>query len=158
MPFQSAIKTALFHLVLCVFAAWSAGTPADGEKPPDQVFDQSAFEVGFGIPAAFVPQGKDRRYLQTDVGKASYRDFSWKHEDDLIVIRQFVVPEITWQQKSRSQMFVDAKRNILAAPENKLVSERDYDIGGCSAHSFIFAVEGDHPKFERMDYILTKPD
>jgi hypothetical protein len=55
-------------------------------------------------------------------------------------------------------MFAGAKQNMLTDPNLKLVSERDYKVGDCPAHSFIFASEGNDPKFQRMDYVLTKPD
>jgi len=151
-------KITALQAILCIFAAFGLAASAADEEPPDEVFELSAFDMGFHIPSAFTPLGKKRGYLQTDHGKTPYRDFSWKKGDEMIVIRQFVVPEVTWHDKSPSQAFSDAKKNILAAPETKLVSERDYDIAGCSAHTFIFQVEGDGPHFERMDYILTKPD
>src|SRR5919109_3200286 len=151
-------KTVALHVILGISAAFSCAAPAADEQPSDEVFERSAFDMGFHIPSAFTPLGKERGYLQTDHGRAPYRDFSWKKDDDLIVIRQFVVPEVTWREKSPSQAFADAKNNILTAPEMKLLSERDYDIAGCSAHTFIFQVEGAQPHFERMDYILTKPD
>jgi hypothetical protein len=40
----------------------------------------------------------------------------------------------------------------------KVISERDYSISGCAAHSFVISTPGSKPAFWRIDYLLVKPD
>jgi len=51
-----------------------------------------------------------------------------------------------------SQVFL-----LLGAPD-KNITERDYEINGCLAHSFTIEYQTDKPSFRRMDCLLTKPD
>lgn len=130
---------------------------ADEEKPPDEAFERSAFDFRFQIPESFSSTTTDRGYLQMGHNRAAYLDLTWKRESDSIVVRLFVVPASGWE-KSPSEIFADAKKNMLSGSNLKLLSERDYQVGDCPAHSFVFFRQGDEPKFQRIDYFLTKPD
>jgi len=154
------MKTAFLpYLISSVIAVSSAVAFGGDEKPPDEVFERSNSKFLFEIPASFgKPVGGYSAYLATDAGNAPIRDLTWKHDADTIVLRWMVVPDAVWQLKTTEQMFAGARDNMLTDKHLKLISERDYELNGSPAHSFIFAVEGDQPEFQRMDYILTKPD
>jgi hypothetical protein len=152
---SAALKHNVLHDLLIALVLSSASVVA-AEEPPDTVF-HSTYEFNFRIPPSFKPTGGKRGYLDTPAGKAPYFDQVWRAEKDLIMIRAFVVPEVSWQAPL-NLMFAGAKENMLTDPNLKLVSERDYKVGDCPAHSFIFSHEGDDTHFERMDYIVTKPD
>ena len=152
-------STFLRFLISSIIAASSACSFGADEKPPGEVFERSNSKFVFDIPASFgKPIGGYSAYLATDAGKVPIRDLTWKHDTETIVLRWMVVPDSVWQLKSTEQMFAGARDNMLTDKSLKLVSERDYKLNGSPAHSFIFAVEGDQPEFQRMDYILTKPD
>ncbi|PWU16657.1 MAG: hypothetical protein C5B50_13120 [Verrucomicrobia bacterium] len=145
-------------LTLSIVCGVAISLPA-AEQPPDEAF-HSTFEFQFRIPDSFKAVKTNRGYLETPTGRAPYLDHVWKRETESIYVRAFVVPKSSWEA-STDQMFAGAKQNMLTDPKLKLVSERDYSIGGCPAHSFLFVDEGDDSKsqqFQRMDYILTKPD
>jgi len=145
------------RLTASVLMASAAVALGEEEKPPDEAFDGSAFDFRFQIPDSFTSNNSGRGYLQTGTGKAPYLDLSWKHDSDFIVVRLLVMPAVDWE-KSPTEMFADAKKNMLTAPNLKLLSERDYRVEDCPAHSFLFYRRGDDAKFERIDYFLTKPD
>ena len=131
---------------------------ADSE-PPEEVFDRSPFEFRFAIPDSFgKPVNGKSAYLDTDAGKAPYRQLDWENGGDVIVVRWMVVPDASWRSKTPEKMLTDAKTLILRGNNVKLISERDYKIGECPARSFILSTTGDRPNFQRIDYILAKPD
>jgi hypothetical protein len=67
------------------------------------------------------------------------------------------MPEVWWQTVA-PQFFAQSKLNLPGAPNVKLISERDYSISDCPAHSFVISTPGSKPGFWRIDYLLAKPD
>ena len=145
------------RLAASVLISFVAAALGADEKPPDEAFEGSAFDFRFQIPDSFISSTSGRGYLQTASGKAPYLDLSWTHDSDFIVVRLLVMPAVDWE-KSPTEMFADAKKNMLSQPDVKLLSERDYQVEDCQAHSFVFYRRGNEAKFERVDYFLTKPD
>ena len=143
-------------LTASVFIAWSPARSAE-ERPPDEAFDRSAFDLGFQIPESFKLAGSNRKYLPTQAGKAPCLDLTWKRNSDSIMIRLMVVPDVAWQ-KPPSEMFADARKSMLASPNLKVISERSYQVGGHPAYSYIISFQLDKPMFYRMDCVLNKPD
>ena len=74
-----------------------------------------------------------------------------------VAVRRIVMPEVWWQTIA-PQFFAQAKLHLPGAPNVKLISERDYSISGCAAHSFVISTPGSKPEFWRIDYLLVKPD
>lgn len=137
-------------LVLLLSAESLAG------QPPDTAF-HSVYKFRFRIPSSFKAAGSDRGYLETPAGKTPYIEGIWRGGRDSITIRAFLVPDASWQA-SPQQMFAAAKQNMLTDRSLKLVSERDYQVGNCLAHSFVFSRGGENPLFKRIDYILRRPE
>jgi hypothetical protein len=65
--------------------------------------------------------------------------------------------QVWWQTRSNGS-FAEAKQNLLSDSNVKLITERDYSIGGCAAHSTVFRRSGDKSEFQRVDLLLVKPD
>jgi len=59
---------------------------------------------------------------------------------------------------ARTQLRILAGIFATWSPKTKIITERDYEINGCLAHSFTIEYQTDKPSFRRMDCLLTKPD
>ncbi|HEV8618617.1 MAG TPA: hypothetical protein VGQ70_03915 [Candidatus Udaeobacter sp.] len=155
---SAIVKTAVdpkFALIIALVLSMPA-LRAD-EKPPDAVFQHSPLELTIKTPPSFKPTRSTTGYLPTPVGNVPYRDQSWPGKTAAVAVRRVVMPEVWWQ-KIAPQFFAEAKLNLPGAPNVKLISERDYSISGCAAHSFVISTPGSKPAFWRVDYLLAKPD
>jgi len=155
----NAIVKAAVDRKFVVTIALMLGLPAlrADEKPPDSVFQQSPLELTVKTPPSFKPTRSTTGYLPTPVGNVPYRDQSWAGKTAAIAVRRVVMPEVWWQTIA-PQFFAQAKLHLPGAPNVKLISERDYSISGCAAHSFVTSTPGSKPEFWRIDYLLVKPD
>ena len=152
------MNSTVLHLLI---AALLSFTPlrADEQKPPAELFGKGPLEFVVDIPDSFgMPVETDTAYLTTDAGKAPYRELTWKHEKDTLVIRWTVLPEAAWQGKTPKEMFANAKALLTRQENVQLITDRDYKVGESPAHSFVFSVTGAKPGFQRIDYVLTKPE
>jgi hypothetical protein len=127
------------------------------EKPPESVFQQSPLKLTIKTPPSFKPTRSTTGYLPTPVGNVPYRDQSWDGRTAAVALRRIVMPEVWWQTIA-PQFFAQAKLHLPGAPNMKVISERDYSISGCAAHSFVISTPGSKPAFWRIDYLLVKPD
>jgi len=59
---------------------------------------------------------------------------------------------------NRSPILSGGEGTSSGNPNVKIISERDYLISGCAAHSFVISTPGLKPEFRRIDYFLVKPD
>jgi len=64
------------------------------------------------------------------------------------------MPDAWWQTLAPGA-FAEAKENMARDPGARLISERDYILGGCRAHSLVVALKS---QFQRIDFYLMKPD
>lgn len=135
--------------------AWSVAR-SEENKPPDEAFDRSAFELKFQVPDSFTLTGRNRKYVKTDTGPAPCLDTIWEHEGDSIVIRLSVIPDAAWE-KPPSEMFAAAQQGMLSRPKVRVISERDYKVDDRPAHSVIISFEREKLWFGRMDLVLNKP-
>ena len=138
---------AITLLLACVAAA-------SGDKPPAEVFQQSQFEFTLKIPSGFKQSASNTGYFPTPMGNVPYQEKRWDNEADTISTKVTVMPELWWQQRAAGA-FAEAKENMVQEPGARLLSERDYTIGDCRAHSLVVAMKA---QFQRIDYILMKPD
>jgi hypothetical protein len=138
-----------FTLVLFVSAAASAG-----DKPPANVFQQSQFEFTFKVPSGFKQTASNTGYFPTPIGNVPYEEKAWQSKSDTVSTKVTVMPELWWQQRAAGA-FAEARDNMLREPHARLISERDYVLGGCRAHSLVVALAS---QFQRIDYFLVKPD
>ncbi len=145
------------RLVLSIALGLSVGTADAIEKPPASVFEQSPFEFTIKTPPSFKPTRSTTGYLVTPVGNVPYRDQSWARKSAAVAVRRIVMPDVWWQTIA-PHFFADAKFHLPGAPNIRVISERDYPVSGCPAHSFVISTPGQEPKFWRIDYVLTKPD
>lgn len=149
---DSVIRVSKRLLLLSIFVA-GTGLAAELEGEFHNTFD-----FKYQIPESFksysTSSGKEDI---PDGSKIPYSQDLWVNGKDSIMVKVLSLPEKSWRA-SPDQMFANAKNEMMKDSEMKLVSERDYKIGGCEAHSFIFEIGGAEPGFARMDYILTQPD
>ena len=138
---------AITLLLACVAAA-------SGDKPPAEVFHQSQFEFTLKIPSGFKQTASNTGYFPTPMGNVPYEEKRWDSKGDTISTKVTVMPEPWWQQRAAGA-FAEAKENMLREPGARLISERDYAIGDCRSHSLVVALK---TQFQRIDYILMKPD
>ena len=134
--------------------AFASAALAAGDKPPAEVFQQSQFEFTLKIPSGFKQTASNTGYFPTPMGNVPYEERRWDHKADTISTKLTVMPEAWWQQRAAGA-FAEAKENMLRESGTRLISERDYAIGDCRAHSLVVA-QGS--QFQRIDYFLTKPD
>src|SRR5262249_15177093 len=145
-------------IVVCVWGASIMIALCDEEKPSDEAFSRSTFDLSFQIPQSFKRSGESCKYLQTETGKAACRDRIWKRGSDFIVIRQMVVPNPAWD-KTPAEMFAEARNRMVGSRSVRIIEERDYERDGCLAHSFALEFRKDNTlSFQRMDCFLVKPD
>jgi hypothetical protein len=144
MKFRIAVT-----LIVFAFAAL-----AGGEKPPSDAFQQSPFDFALKIPSGFKQTASNTGYFPTPMGKVPYEEKRWDRKTDMISTKLTVMPEAWWQTRAAGS-FAEAKQEMLTEPGARLISERDYSIGDCRAHSFVVA---QNSQFQRMDYILMKPN
>jgi hypothetical protein len=145
-------------IIACVWGASVVVALCDEEKPSDEAFRGSTFDLSFQIPQSFDRSRESCKYLQTETGKAACRDRIWKRGSDFILIRQMVVPNPAWD-KTPAEMFAEARDRMVGSGSVRIIEEYDYERNGCLAHSF--AVEfrkGNTLSFQRMDCFLVKPD
>ncbi len=156
---MNAIVKAAVDPKFALTIALVLGMPAlrADERPPDSVFQQSPLELTIKTPPSFKPTRSTTGYLPTPVGNVPYRDQSWDGKTAAVALRRIVMPEVWWQTIA-PQFFAQAKLHLPGAPNVKLISERDYSISGCAAHSFVISTPGSKPEFWRIDYLLVKPD
>lgn len=122
---------------------------AAGEKPPAEAFQQSPFEFTIKIPPAFKQTASNTGYFPTPMGNVPYEEKAWQAKADTISTKVTVMPEAWWQTRAAGA-FAE-----LRDPGARLISERDYSLGDCRAHSVVVALKS---QFQRIDYILMKPD
>jgi hypothetical protein len=143
------VKT--LNIFASLFAAASClGAEMEGEF-------HNTFEFKYRIPEAFKSYSTSSGNEDTPGGKIPYSEDFWVNGKESIMVKVLALPENAWKS-SPDQMFSKAKEEMIKDAGMTLVSERDYKIGECHAHSFIFEVGGAQPGFARVDYILTKPD
>jgi hypothetical protein len=141
----------LFAVTLVAFASVAL---AAGDKPAPDVFQQSPFEFVFKVPSGFKQTASNTGYFPTPMGNVPYEEKRWDSKGDTISTKVTVMPEAWWQTRAAGA-FAEAKDNMLREPGARLISERDYAIGDCKAHSLVVALK---TQFQRIDYILMKPD
>jgi hypothetical protein len=141
-------------LITTILIAFTSAALAAGEKPPVDAFQQSQFEFALKIPSGFKQSASDTGYFPTPMGNVPYEEKRWDHKSDTISTKVTVMPEPWWQQRAAGA-FGEAKENMLGESGTRLISERDYAIGDCRAHSLVVA-QGS--QFQRIDYFLMKPD
>jgi hypothetical protein len=141
-------------LITIVLLAFAAAAFAGGEKPPAEAFQQSPFEFTLKVPPAFKQTASNTGYFPTPMGNVAYEEKRWDSKGDTISTKVTVMPEPWWQQRAAGA-FAEAKENMLREAGARLISERDYVIGDCRAHSLVVALK---TQFQRIDYILMKPD
>ena len=142
---------ALATVTLLAFASVAL---AAGEKPPAEVFQQSPFEFTFNIPPAFKPTASNTGYFPTPMGNVPYEEKAWQNKADAISTKVTVMPDAWWQTRATGA-FAEAKENMARDPGARLISERDYILGGCRAHSLVVSLKS---QFQRIDFYLMKPD
>ncbi len=141
----------LSTLILLAFASAALGA---GEKPPPEVFQQSPFEFALKLPPAFKQTASNTGYFPTPMGNVAYEEKAWQNKADTISTKVTVMPDAWWQTRADGA-FAEVKDNMLREPGARLVSERDYSVGDCRAHSLVVALKN---QFQRIDYYLMKPD
>jgi hypothetical protein len=141
----------IFHNIgnMIVFAA--------DEKPPGELFAHSNFDFAVTKLDSLGPPRGESGYRSSELGKVPFRTMYWTNRGDYIALDWLVVPQASWRSNSPVQMFAGAKNAHMTKGKCMLVSERDYELDACRAHSFVFAV-GEKPTFMRMDYFLARPD
>jgi len=141
-------------LLITTLLAFAAAAGAAVDKPPVEAFQQSQFELTFKTPSEFKQTASNTGYFPTPMGNVPYEENAWQGKKDTISTKVTVMPELWWQQRAAGA-FAEAKENMLRQPGVRLISERDYAIGDCRAHSLIVALR---TRFQRIDFILMKPD
>jgi hypothetical protein len=137
-----------------ILLAFAPRVVAAGEKPPAEVFQQSAFEFTFKIPSGFEQTASNTGYLATQTGNVPYEEKAWKSKADTISTKVVVLSEAWWQARAVG-LFAETKDSMLREPGGRLILERDYSVGDCRAHSLMVALKH---QFQRIDYYLMKPD
>ena len=145
-PMRSRITIALLAFAAAAFAA--------GDKPPAEAFRQSPFEFTLKIPSGFKQTASNTGYFPTPMGNVAYEEKAWQSKGDTISTKVTVMPETWWQERAAGA-FAEAKENMLREPGARLICESDYVVGDCTAHSLVVALK---TQFQRIDYILMKPD
>ena len=109
-----------------------------------------------GVPASKVVliQSKRSGVLRGCMGNVPYEEKAWQSKADTISTKVTVKPEAWWQTRAAGA-FAEAKEKMLREPGLKLISEHDYSVGNCRAHSLVMALK---TQFPRIDYFLMKPD
>ena len=141
-------------LITITLLAFAAAAFAAGEKPPAEAFQQSPFEFTLKLPPAFKQTASNTGYFPTPMGNVAYEEKAWQSKADTISTKVTIMPEAWWQTRAAGA-FVEAKDNMLREPGARLISERDYSVGDCRAHSLVVALKS---QFQRIDYFLMKPD
>jgi hypothetical protein len=141
-------------LIITTLLAFACAAGAAGEKPPAEAFQQSPFEFTLKIPTTFKQTASNTGYFPTPMGNVAYEEKAWQSKADTISTKVTVMPEAWWQTRAAGA-FAEAKDNMLREPGARLISERDYAIGDCRAHSLVVALK---TQFQRIDYIFMKPD
>ena len=145
-------------IVACVSVlAFTEAVSTPQEQPADSVFEQSVLEFVYNIPAAFRSTHLQQGYFPTPVGDVPFRVQTWRSDTDAISVKITVMPEAWWQSASGRQ-FEQAKAEITRDPRVHVLSDRDYSVSGCAAHSIVFDQRGETDEFRRIDYFLVKPD
>ena len=134
--------------------AFASAALATGEKPPPNAFQQSPLEFTFKIPPTFKQTASNTGYFPTPMGNVPYEEKAWQSRADTISTKVTVMPEAWWQTRAAGA-FAEAKDNMLRDPGARLISERDYSVGDCRAHSLVVALKS---QFQKIDYFLMKPD
>ena len=140
----------LATIALLAFA--SAAIAAGGEKPPSEVFQQSRFEFTFKAPPTFKLTTSKTGYFPTPMGNVPYEEKAWQNKADTISTKVTVMPDAWWQMRAPGAF---ATYNLLREPGVRLISERDYSLANCPAHSLVVALKS---RFQRIDFYLVKPD
>ena len=143
---KSLLKFTLF--------AFASAAVAAGDKPPAEVFQQSQFEFTLKVPPGFKQTASNTGYFPTPMGNVPYEEKGWDSKGDNISTKITVMPESWWQQRAAGA-FAEAKENMARDPGARLISEREYILGGCRAYSLVVARKNE---FQRIDYYLMKPD
>jgi hypothetical protein len=134
--------------------AFASTALAAGENSPPDVFHQSPFDFAFKVPASFKLTASNTGYFPTPMGNVPYEEKAWQNKADTISTKVTVMPAAWWQTRAGGA-FAEAKENMLREPGVRLISERDYVLGECRAHSLVVALK---TQFQRIDYFLMKPD
>jgi hypothetical protein len=143
---KSPLKFTLFALASAALAA--------GDKPSAEMFQQSQFELTLKVPPGFKQTASNTGYVPTPMGDVPYEEKGWDSKGDNISTKITVMPEAWWQQRAAGA-FAEAKENMARDPGARLISEREYILGGCRAYSLVVARKNE---FQRIDYYLMKPD
>jgi hypothetical protein len=141
-------------LITITLLAFSSAAIAASDKPPAEVFQQSQFEFALKIPSGFKQTASNIGNFPTPMGEVPYEEKRWDNKADIISTKVTVMPEAWWQQRAGGA-FAEARDSMLHEPRARLISERDYVVGGCRAHSVLAALGS---QFQRIDYFLVKPD
>ena len=139
---------------ITLILAFALTALAAGETPPAEVFQQSAFQFNFKIPAAFKLTVANTGYFPTPMGSVPYEEKTWQNKADRIATKLTVMPDAWWQTRADGA-FIEAKENMLQESGVRLISERDYFVGDCRAYSLVV---GRKTEFQRIDFFLMKPD
>jgi len=136
-------------LLACVCAAVAAG-----DKPPAEVFKQSPFAFTIKIPPEFKQTASNTGYLPTPMGNVPYEEKGWESKGDTISTKVTVMSEAWWRTRA-DRVFAENRDAMARNPHARLISEREYIVGGCRAYSQVLALGS---QFQRIDFFLTKPD
>ena len=143
------------HFVpVTLFLAFALTALAAGEKPPPEAFQKSSFEFTFKIPTSFKLTVAKTGYFPTPMGSVPYEEKTWQNKADRIATKVTVMPDAWWQTRADGA-FMEAKENMLRELGGRLISERDYSVGNCRAHSLVVGLK---TEFQRIDFFLMKPD
>jgi hypothetical protein len=136
-------------LLACVCA-----TVAAGDKPPAELFKQSQFHFTVIIPSGFKQTASNTGYLPTPMGNVPYEEKGWERKRDTISTKVVVMSEAWWRTRA-DRAFGENRDSMARDPHARLISEREYIVGGCRAYSLVVGLGS---QFQRIDYFLTKPD
>jgi len=107
------------------------------------------------FPDSFKDRFSNEGVLETDFGKAKFRDMIARRGAQTLTVREFHVPAQVWKVKSPKRMLDDARNNITMGGLLPL-SEKDSELDGFARRSFLF-LQPDRQTAEYMDYILMEP-
>ena len=141
------------HLKFTILIFAAAAVMA-ADKPPAGVFQQSQFEFKFNLPPGFKQTASNTGYFPTPMGNVPYEEKRWDNKTDTISTKITVMPEAWWQQRATGA-FAEFRGFMAREPQTRLISEREYIIGGCRAYSMVVALSS---QFQRIDQFLVKPD
>jgi hypothetical protein len=141
-------------LISMTLLAFASVAVAAGDKPPAEVFLQSQFAFTVKIPSGFKQTASNTGYFPTPMGNVPYEEKAWESKGDTISTKVTVMPEAWWRTRAGGA-FAEFRDSIARDPHARLISQREYIVGGCRAYSLVLALSS---QFQRIDQVLTKPD